>query len=51
MQSALAAVVLALLKPQAVVGVVEQVDILLAGLLFPTQSQLELAVLELQLLV
>jgi hypothetical protein len=51
MQFALAAVVLVLLKLLAVAVAVAQVDILLVGLLFPTQSQSELVELEHQLLL
>jgi hypothetical protein len=50
MQFALAAVVRVRLQQLAAQVGVEQVDILLAGLLSPTQSQLVQAVLEHQLL-
>jgi hypothetical protein len=50
MQSALVAVVRVRLQQLSVVVAVEQVDILLAGLGFPTQSQLAQAVMEHQLL-
>jgi hypothetical protein len=49
MQSALVAVEQVLLKLLVAVAAVAQVDILLVGLLFPTQSQLELVELEHQL--
>jgi hypothetical protein len=50
MQSSSAVVVREAHRPQAAAVVVEQVVILLVGLMFQTQSQLELAVLVLQLL-
>jgi UDP-N-acetyl-D-mannosaminuronic acid transferase (WecB/TagA/CpsF family) len=50
MQSALVVAVLVRLQQLTAQVAVEQVDILLAGLGFPTQSQLVQAVLEHQLL-